>query len=152
MSPAYSVSVVDELVAVECLEQELAILLRKARSVSAEMAQEIHPDLEPYAYGLLTRIDQEGAARAADLVIYLGVGKSTISRQLRDLEDLGLIERAPDPQDGRAAVLRLTDRGRTRFCAARDGRRSAFRSALEVWPEKDIAELARLLGALNASF
>ena len=90
------------------LERELTVLLRRARASQGEMAREVHPDLEPAAYGLLIRLEELGRQRATELAAYIGVGKATMSRQLRALEDLGLIAREPDPADGRAWLVDLT--------------------------------------------
>lgn len=92
------------------LERELAVFLRRARASSGEMAREVHPELEPAAYGLLVRLESAGRQRATELAAYFGVGKATMSRQLRALEDLGLVAREPDPADGRAWLVRLTTR------------------------------------------
>ncbi|MZD09747.1 MarR family transcriptional regulator, partial [Streptomyces sp. SID5785] len=54
------------------LERELTYFLRRARSSSGEMAREVHPDLEPAAYGLLARLEECGAQRATDLAGYIG--------------------------------------------------------------------------------
>lgn len=85
------------------LERELAVFLRRARASSGEMAREVHPELEAAAYGLLVRLESAGRQRATDLAAYFGVGKATMSRQLRALEALGLVAREPDPADGRAS-------------------------------------------------
>ena len=50
-----------------------------------------------------------------------------MSRQLRALEELGLVAREPDPADGRALLVHLTDEGRARFRSVRDARRDAVR-------------------------
>ncbi|MFE6855640.1 MarR family transcriptional regulator, partial [Streptomyces sp. NPDC057674] len=42
------------------LERELAVFLRRARAQSGEMAREVHPELEPAAYGLFVRLDDAG--------------------------------------------------------------------------------------------
>ena len=47
----------------------------------------------------------------ATLVARLGLDKSTVSRQVASLVDLGLVDRAPDPADGRAQVLTAVGRG-----------------------------------------
>jgi DNA-binding MarR family transcriptional regulator len=135
--------------ALEALERELSVLLRRARAVSAEMARELHPELEPGAYGLLMRLADVGAERATDLAGYFGVGKATISRQLRTLCDLGLVAREPDPADGRAYLVRLTDEGRCRFTGVRDARRAAFLELMASWGRGEVAELARLLRRFN---
>jgi len=132
------------------LERELTVFLRRARANSGEMAREVHPDLESSAYGLLVRLDECGRQRATELAAYIGVGKATMSRQLRALEDLGLVAREPDPADGRAWLVHLTDEGRARFRTVREARRARYVRELAAWDRVEVAELARLLRQLNA--
>ena len=131
------------------LERELAVFLRRARASSGEMAREVHPDLEPAAYGLLVRLEEVGSQRATDLAHYFGVGKATVSRQLRALDGLGLIARTPDPADGRASLVQLTPEGSERFTRVRDARRERYARKLAAWDRAEVAELARLLHRLN---
>jgi DNA-binding MarR family transcriptional regulator len=132
------------------LERELAVFLRRARASSGEMAREVHPELESSAYGLLVRLEDAGPQRATALAAYFGVGKATMSRQLRALEDLGLVARTPDPADGRAWLLHLTDEGRERFGRVRGARRERYGRQLASWDRTEISELARLLHRLNS--
>jgi DNA-binding MarR family transcriptional regulator len=131
------------------LERELTVLLRRARAKSGEMARAVHPDLESAAYGLLARLDEAGRLRATDLAAYIGVGKATMSRQLRALENLGLVAREPDPADGRAWLVHLTEEGRRRFRTVRDARRERYVRQMADWDRTEVAELARLLHQLN---
>jgi DNA-binding MarR family transcriptional regulator len=132
------------------VEHELGLLYRRARALSAEVARDVHPELEPGPYGLLVRLDEAAPARSSDLAVYFGVGKATISRQLKMLEELGLIGREPDPVDGRAHLLVLTAQGQQRLGRARAARQQRFRSLLSTWPQEDVAQLARMLGRFNA--
>ncbi|MBU7596454.1 MarR family transcriptional regulator [Streptomyces sp. P38-E01] len=131
------------------LERELSVFLRRARAASGGLAREVHPELEPAAYGLMMRLDDAGAQRATDLAAFFGVGKATMSRQLRALEGLGLVVRAPDPDDGRASLVELTEEGRARFTVVRQARRETFVARLAGWDRGDVAELARLLHRFN---
>jgi DNA-binding MarR family transcriptional regulator len=131
------------------LEREMTVLMRRARASQAEMAREVHPDLESAAYGLLIRLDECGRQRATELAAYIGVGKATMSRQLRALEDLGLIAREPDPADGRAWLVHVTEEGHDRVRKVREARRARYVSQLSHWDRREVAELARLLGQLN---
>jgi DNA-binding MarR family transcriptional regulator len=133
------------------LERELTVLFRRARAQSGEMAREVHPDLEPAAYGLLARLEETGPERATSLAQYFGVGKATMSRQLRALEELGLVRREPDPADGRAFLIELTEEGHVRFTRVRDARRQRYVTRLSSWDRSEVAQLARLLHELNAS-
>lgn len=131
------------------LERELTVLLRRARANQGEMAREVHPDLETAAYGLLVRLDECGRQRATELAGYIGVGKATMSRQLRALEELGLVTREPDPADGRAWLVDLTEEGRSRVKRVRDARRARYAGRLAHWDSDEVIELARLLNQLN---
>jgi DNA-binding MarR family transcriptional regulator len=133
------------------VEDELTVLLRRFRTVSWDMAREVHPNLEASAYGLLLWLRRSGPIRLTDLSALLGVSKGTLSRQLRGLETLGLVRREPDPADGRAALLQLTAEGQRRFDEARAGRLGQLRRTLEGWPAGDLAEFARLLHRFNES-
>jgi DNA-binding MarR family transcriptional regulator len=133
----------------EALERELGVLMRRARAASDQLSRAVHPELESGAYGLLIRLRERGVQRPSELADYVGVGKATISRQLKALEELGLIERRPDPADGRAHLLSLTEEGRRRLDTVRSARRDHFHARLGTWPEDDVRTLARLLARLN---
>jgi DNA-binding MarR family transcriptional regulator len=135
--------------AVNAVEREIGTLLRRARAMSAELGREVHPDLDSEAYGLLVGINDYGRARASELAVHFGLGKATISRQLTQLVGLGLIERVPDPRDGRAFVLVLTGEGRQRLENARAARRERWHAMLGTWPADDVRSLAELLARLN---
>jgi DNA-binding MarR family transcriptional regulator len=131
------------------IEHELCTLLRRARAMSAEMGRQVHPDLDPEAYGLLVGIHDHARVRGSDLAGYYGLSKATVSRQLKVLGELGLVEREPDPGDGRAHVLVLTAEGRQRLESTRTARREAWHAMLRVWPVDDVRLLADMLGRFN---
>ncbi|WP_456599956.1 MarR family winged helix-turn-helix transcriptional regulator [Blastococcus sp. SYSU DS0616] len=131
------------------LEREIGLLLRRSRAISTRLARELHPDLDGAAYGLLALLQDAGPLRASDLVARLGLDKSTVSRQLSSLVDLGLVDRAADPDDGRAQVLRPSAEGAARLAGIRTARRARWESDLADWPAEDVATLAVLLERLN---
>jgi DNA-binding MarR family transcriptional regulator len=131
------------------LEREIALLLRRARVISQRLAAELHPDLDGAAYGLLALLQDLGPLRAADLVARLGQDKSTVSRQVAKLVELGLVDRTADPVDGRAQVLAPSSEGSARLERIREARRSRWAADLSDWPTDDVATLAELLARLN---
>ena len=131
------------------LEREIALLLRRSRAISARLAGELHPDLDGAAYGLLALLQDTGPLRASDLVAVLGLDKSTVSRQVANLVDLGLVDRAADPEDGRAQVLTPSAEGSTRLTRIREARRARWESDLADWPADDVVRLGELLRRLN---
>jgi DNA-binding MarR family transcriptional regulator len=136
--------------ALEHVERELGLFLRRARASSARLAARVHPDLEPAAYPLLAHIAQHPDVRAREIATHIGVGKGTMSRQLARLEELALVERRPDPEDSRGQLIRLTAEGTRRVDGARVARRRFLGSALGAWSDDEIAHLAEQLARLNA--
>jgi DNA-binding MarR family transcriptional regulator len=134
---------------IAAVEHELTVLLRRARAVSAAMAREVHPDLDPPAYGLLVLLLRCGPTRLTDLAARLGTSKGTLSRQLRALARMGLVQHRPDPRDRRAVLLETTDEGRRRFQRARVARTEELRRILQGWPQAEQVEFARLLRRFN---
>jgi DNA-binding MarR family transcriptional regulator len=131
------------------LEREIGLLLRRSRAISARLAGALHPDLDGAAYGLLALLQDAGPLRASDLVARLGLDKSTVSRQLASLVDLGLVDRAADPVDGRAQVLTPSAEGSARLARIREARRARWEQDLSDWPDDDVARLGELLHRLN---
>ncbi|WP_436492856.1 MarR family winged helix-turn-helix transcriptional regulator [Actinokineospora sp. HUAS TT18] len=131
------------------LERELSKLFGRARSVSLTLAAKIHPGLDGASYALLLHLMDIGPVRAADVVERTGLDKSTVSRQVARLEELDLIERVPDPSDGRARLVQLTTVGTERLDKVRADRRRQLREKFDEWPTGDLREFARLLGKLN---
>ena len=117
------------------LEREIGLLLRRSRAISARLAGELHPDLDGAAYGLLA-----AARRTPDRCApatwsrRIGLDKSTVSRQVAHLVDLGLVDRAADPVDGRAQVLTPSAEGSARLARIRDVRRARWEDDLADWP------------------
>lgn len=131
------------------VEREIALLMRRARAISARLAGELHTDLDGAAYGLLSLLQDSGPLRASDLVTRLGLDKSTVSRQVAALVDLGLVDRAADPADGRAQVLTPSAEGSARLARIREVRRARWESDLADWPAADVAALGELLARIN---
>ena len=139
----------DSRAAHAALEREIALLLRRSRAISGRLAGQLHQDLDGAAYGLLVLLDDAGPLRASDVVAKLGLDKSTVSRQVASLVELGLVDRAADPDDGRAQVLSTSEEGHRRLSRLRDARRARWEADLSDWQTSDVATLATLLGRLN---
>jgi len=137
------------------LEIELTRLMRRARSAQQRVAAEVHPDLDSAGYAVLVAVrdlaQHSGGARGGEVSEVLGLHKSTTSRNLTTLEELGLVERVPDPVDARARQVRLTDEGAAALERSVAGRRERLRALLASWDAADLADLARLLRRFNDS-
>lgn len=138
------------------VEYEITRMLRRSRVRSLRTVAEVHPELEFGNYLLLLAVDdasdaQSDGVRATDLAETFGVHKSTVSRGLASLEQHGLVERVPDPTDGRARLVRLTAEAVNRVEKVRRHRHEQLAAVLEDWEPEDLTALARLLDRLNTA-
>jgi DNA-binding MarR family transcriptional regulator len=108
-----------------------------------------HPQIRN-AHGCVFRYIDVDGSRLTDLAAQSGVTKQAVGEFVDELQQLGYVERAPDPIDGRAKIIRLTKRGR-------DARRAALRIFDDIereWAERfgedRIAELREILMAIAA--
>ena len=128
------------------LEQEVGVLIRRVKRVIGERARAVHPDLQPASYLMLTFLATEGPQRSSVVSERFNVDKGAISRQVQHLCDLGLLEREPDPADGRAMLISASPDAVRRMEAVDHDRRRWLEERLEEWSEDD---LRGFVGALE---
>jgi DNA-binding MarR family transcriptional regulator len=101
--------------------------------------------LDTGSFWLLKSLATSGPQRVTDLAICAGLDASTVSRHVAQLHSAGLIERTPDPADGRAQRVELSTAGIARIDAALSSRRALLEKCLKSWAYRDLEELDRLL-------
>lgn len=131
------------------VEREVALMFRRGRARSAELSRRVHPRLEGVAYSMLGYLYQVGQVRVTDVGAHFGIGKATVSRQIKALEEFGLVARESDPLDGRVSLVSLTEDGAQRYRRAYEGRLAEFRELLGTWEPADLAQFATLLAKFN---
>lgn len=133
------------------LEQEVGVLIRRVKRVIGDRARAVHDDLQPASYLMLSYLVRNGAQRSSVMSELFGVDKGAISRQVQHLEDLGLLERTPDPDDGRATLVSATDDAVRRMGDVDTDRRAWLDERLQGWSEKDLRDFAASLTRYNAA-
>src|SRR6202046_4467373 len=94
-------------VAVEDFHMALRLLVRRIRA-------DAPPELREFSWtqkAVLSRLEKDGPATAADLARAEGVKPQSMGTALALLEKMGLVERKAHPTDGRQINLKLTVRG-----------------------------------------
>lgn len=99
---------------------------------------------------LLRAITAHGPVRISDLASWQGVDKSTVTPQVRRLEERDMVSRQSDPADRRATLLTLTEHGRQTLRNLDEAGRRLFGQALEDWSDADRHTLAALMQRLAA--
>jgi DNA-binding MarR family transcriptional regulator len=122
---------------------------RERRAAFAEQG------LEAYEFDVLTALRRAGPPyelTPGQLVRETLVGSGTMTNRLDRLEARGLVGRRPDPEDGRARRIRLTDQGRDRADAAFADLLGRERQLLGGLSEDERDGLARLLRTVLVNF
>lgn len=97
------------------------------------------------AHIVLFALRCNGALRLSDLAARLELDASTTSRHVRSLEQLGLVRRSPDPDDGRAFRVELTEQGVQQWETGARRRMELLSAAMEGWSEEDVQTFERLM-------
>jgi len=128
---------------------ELARHGRVLHMMKAQFATLVPQGVDWAVVGLLVQLTKCGPTRQADLAEASLLDPSTVSRHVGQLVRLGLVERRPDPQDGRAVRLVVTDHGREIVEETVRRRNQAFVAALRGWRPEDLRALIDLLARFN---
>ncbi|WP_249715081.1 MarR family winged helix-turn-helix transcriptional regulator [Rhizomonospora bruguierae] len=129
--------------------RDLAVLFRRLR---ARMRQLPMGGLTPSQTSVLLRLDKDGASSNTLLALAEGVRSQSMTATLNTLEQRGLIERSPDPEDGRRQIITLSEAGLARVSHDRQGRRDWLAQSMDERFTADqlatINEALALLGEL----
>ncbi|WP_020579150.1 MarR family winged helix-turn-helix transcriptional regulator [Actinopolymorpha alba] len=102
------------------------------------------------ALGVLSVLSRSDDMRVGQLAETLQVDMSVASRQLAQLEAQGYVGRRPDPDDGRAHLVFLTEAGRHELDNVRGHVVRHFETALREWTDDDLTVLTKQLDRLRA--
>lgn len=116
----------------------------------ARVAAAGYDDVRPGHGCVFGNIAPEGS-RLTDLAERAGMTKQSVGEATTDLERHGYLERIPDPDDGRAKIIRLTERGREAQAIGRELIAGIERDWAERYGEENIAALRAVLEAIAAA-
>jgi DNA-binding MarR family transcriptional regulator len=135
---------------VDRLEEQLSVFHRRSRRFLRSFASRVHPGIDASTYAVLLVIAQGAPLRLNDLAEEFGLDKSTMSRHVTALIRLGLVQRDPDPLDGRAFLLKPSSDGIQRLTGAATARRNEWRGRLDDWDTGELADFVNGLIRLNS--
>jgi DNA-binding MarR family transcriptional regulator len=132
---------------IERLESELAHFVRAMEAIQRKRS---YP-LERAHYLLLRLLEREGPLPIAGLAEELLLDDSTVTRQVATMEQHRLIERLPNPQDGRSVLIRATRHGLATTAQMRDMRLGRIALLFDGWSGKERSSFAAQLTRFNAA-
>jgi DNA-binding MarR family transcriptional regulator len=132
----------------ERILEELSRLIRQLTRISGG-PDEARAMTATQRLALFELVDS-GPLRLNDLAQRMGTSAPTASRAVDALDELGLVERHPDPTDRRAITIELTADGRRSVEERKARVYAAFRPAAAALSPADREQLAELLARLAA--
>jgi DNA-binding MarR family transcriptional regulator len=129
----------------------------RLRAVIGRLSRRLRPTpagtaagLTPTRVSVLLHIVRAGSVRLSEIAEAEGLNPTMLSRVISDLVDLGLVERASDASDRRAAWAKPTPAGRKLAERMRRERTAAVNAALTQLGDADRRQIELALPALEA--
>jgi DNA-binding MarR family transcriptional regulator len=114
-------------------------LLDQAMDLTARFLSD-RADLSASAAFVMNRVCREGPIRLTTLAAREGVSQPSMTQLIQRLERLGLVARLADPDDGRAALIGITEDGQTLLNDRKRMRRERLKALMAtLTPEEESA-------------
>lgn len=126
------------------LAEALTRHVRTLHALKAQVAR-AQTEAERAMHTVLFVLHDLGPQRVSALAEHLATDPSTTSRQTAELVRRDLLERLPDPDDGRASLLAVTPAGREVVASMRVKRQELLGRAVQDWDDTDVRGLTDLL-------
>lgn len=120
----------------QTLTGEIGTCLDEAMDLTARYLSD-RADLSASAAYVLHRVLRDGPTRLTTLAAKEGVGQPSMTQLIQRLERQDLVTRLADPEDGRAALVAITDTGRALIARRTELRRHRLDRLLEELPAEE---------------
>jgi DNA-binding MarR family transcriptional regulator len=117
-------------------------IVRTARRLRQEAAGE-GTELTPTAGSALAAVERHGPLTPSELARIERIKRPTATRILRVLLEAGLVDRTPDPDDRRSALVSVNAAGRERLRRLRSRKNAFLARRMRDLPPGDVATLDR---------
>jgi DNA-binding MarR family transcriptional regulator len=96
---------------IDNLGQDLLRAARLYNEICVTKFQRFEPEFTVAHTRLFPHLDLSEGTRPSDLAARTGISKQNLNHLLNDLEQMGYLSRCPDPNDGRARLVKVTESG-----------------------------------------
>jgi len=127
----------------ESLTRSAARLRLAITRTARRLRQEAAGELTPTSGAALATVERHGPLTPSELAEIERIKRPSATRSLRCLEEAGLVQRTPDPSDGRSALVSITAAGRERLRSLRGRKNAYLAKRMRALPDEDLATLER---------
>ncbi len=135
------------------LNLTLTAAARRVRSprVFAMLGKASRVFIQPHLIMLFAKISETGPVRTTDLAPLMALDRSTVSRQVQELVDAGLVVRQPDLVDKRSYLVAPSPAGIAAQTSVVQAWRDVLYETTQDWPAEDRRTFAELLRRFDQS-
>ena len=117
--------------------------------MARRLRQEAGTDLSPSQVSALATIERHGPLAPSELAERERIKRPTATRILARLVEAGLVERVPDPADGRSVIVSASSEGLVLVRRLRQRKTAYLARRMRDLPAEDRAVLARAAAVLE---
>ena len=131
------------------LGKELNALISASHALNVRTAAIFDSTLQPAAFLIIRWLLSYGPANATILAESTAMDRSSVSRLVTQLKNLGYVKSETHPKDRREILLSLTELGRERSSKAIKEKEEEFYKRISKWENSNLEEFINMLQCFN---
>ncbi|MEK4878481.1 MULTISPECIES: MarR family winged helix-turn-helix transcriptional regulator [Paenibacillus] len=128
---------------------QISALISASHALNVRTAAAFDSSIQPAAFHIVRWLYSYGPTSASVLAESTAMDRSSVSRLIKQLENLGYIKREDSPNDRRAILLTLTDLGRQKTFDALQDKEFIFYERIAQWDNQQLETFIQMLKEFN---
>ncbi|MEK4479729.1 MarR family transcriptional regulator [Paenibacillus sp. FSL R5-0876] len=128
---------------------QISALISASHALNVRTAAAFDSSVQPAAFHIVRWLYSYGPTSASVLAESTAMDRSSVSRLIKQLENLGYIKREDSPNDRRAILLTLTDLGRQKTFDALQDKEFIFYERIAQWDNQQLETFIQMLQEFN---
>ncbi|ETT64212.1 MarR family transcriptional regulator [Paenibacillus odorifer] len=128
---------------------QISALISASHALNVRTAAAFDSTIQPAAFHIIRWLYSYGPTSASVLAESTAMDRSSVSRLIKQLENLGYIKREDSPNDRRAILLTLTDLGRQKTFDALQDKEFIFYERIAQWDNQQLETFIQMLQEFN---
>ncbi|SHK90310.1 DNA-binding transcriptional regulator, MarR family [Anaerocolumna jejuensis DSM 15929] len=133
------------------LGEQLNALISASHALNVRTAALFDSTLQPAAFLIVRWLLSYGPATATTLAESTAMDRSSVSRLVAQLKQLGYVQSETSPEDRRGVIISLTEAGREKASNAIKEKEKEFYKRISTWENSDLETFIDLLRSFNVN-
>ncbi len=133
------------------LGKQLNALISASHALNVRTAAVFDPTLQPASFLIVRWLLSYGPATATLLAESTAMDRSSVSRLVTQLKQLGYVKSETHPEDRRGVLISLTESGREKASNAIKEKEKEFYKRISNWEDSELKTFVEMLKYFNGS-